>query len=232
MDYKFLVQQLHHRMEGNFQRDLTGTCPHCHYAAHFEKYLNTPDIAGASQKIDKREVGYFHGMRRCPNCRNNVFLVAEQIVESGRFLPPTVVETFPEPSVEFNRDGLSQMLQDLFEECLVCFQNHCFRAAAILLRRCLEQICAEKGITGGTLHHRLNLLKPLVQIDERLYAILFDIKLLGNDAAHANLASFDKIGHDEASLAIEVFKKVLDSLYHTPDLLTQFQNLKKQPPTP
>lgn len=120
------------------------------------------------------------------------------------------------------------MLAELFSECIACYHAGLYRASAIMLRRCLEQICDENSVKGRNLHERLEKLKTKISIHPQLYDALIELKALGNDAAHVRLDSFDHVGQKEVNLGIEIFKKVIDSFYQTEILLNELKSLKKQ----
>jgi hypothetical protein len=53
-----------------------------------------------------------------------------------------------------------------------------------------------------------------------------ELKALGNDAAHIEAKSYDKIGRDEAEDSIELAKEIIKALYQLDGLLGRLQARK------
>jgi hypothetical protein len=209
---------------------LVETCPHCHKTVRFEGVMLGDLIQQYESDKTKQKFEFAHSLRRCPECLCGVYLISKNEWKNGTMIEEDrkVLKVYPEPKPQINKEGMPEMLASLFQECMSCYGSGYYRASAIMLRRCLEQICDEKGIKGGTLHKRLEGLKDKIDVPQKLFNILFDLKSLGNDAAHVELKSFDKIDDEEIGLAIEIFKKVIDDLYQQEILLENFKRLKKK----
>ena len=82
----------------------------------------------------------------------------------------------------------------------------------MMVRRLLEEICAENSASGQNLHNRLAALKILVA--------------LGNDAAHVEAKAYDNIGREEAEDLIELAKEILKALYQLKGLVARLQARK------
>jgi len=208
---------------------LVGTCPHCHKTVRFED-VRLGDVYQNYNVGAKPGFEISHSLRRCPECLCCVYVISRNEWESGSMQEEDrkVLKIYPEPKPVVDKEGMPEMLASLFQECMSCYQSGYYRASGIMLRRCLEEICDEKGIRGGVLHDRLKALKDKIDVPQKLFNILFDLKALGNDAAHVELRSFDKIDDEEIGLAIEIFKKVIDDLYQQEILLENFKRLKKR----
>jgi hypothetical protein len=66
-----------------------------------------------------------------------------------------------------------------------------------------------------------------VVVPQELLDAADELRLLGNDAAHIEAKSYDAIGKDEASLAIELAKELLKAVYQYSSLVNRLRALKK-----
>ncbi len=96
-----------------------------------------------------------------------------------------------------------------------------------MVRRTLEDLCAEKKADGKKLKGRIAALDSSVILPPRLMRGLDNLRLLGNDAAHVEALYYAKIGKEEVDIAIGVAKEVLKSVYQFDDLVSRLEKLKK-----
>lgn len=221
---------MHRPSEPQWQARISCECPHCGVSALMES-VRIGDVE-TTYDIGKRKaaVCISYSVRRCPSCHNILFAVSkmEWVNGQSREADREILRVLPESKPKFDKGGIPSLLTDLFEESLSCYGAGYYRASAIMLRRCLEEICNEKGVSGRTLHDKLENLKEEIDISQKLYNMLFELKALGNDAAHVELKSFDKIDKEEVELAIEIFKKIIENLYQHEILTRKFSALKKK----
>lgn len=64
-------------------------------------------------------------------------------------------------------------------------------------------------------------------LPQGLLQALDDLRLLGNDAAHIEAKTYDAIGKEELSIAIELTKEILKAVYQLDGLLVRLKALKK-----
>jgi hypothetical protein len=112
-------------------------------------------------------------------------------------------------------------------EMLDCYAHRCYIASAILVRRVLELICADKGATGKTFKGRIADLGSKIVIPKDLVAAMDDLRLLGNDAAHVEAKAFQQVSETELAIAIELTKEILKAVYQYAGLLDKLKALKK-----
>ena len=105
-------------------------------------------------------------------------------------------------------------------------QRHGYRAAAMMVRRLLEEICHENNATGANLHQRLVSLKSSVVLPQPLFDAMNELKVLGNDAAHIEAKEYDNIGQGEAEDSIELAKEIVKALYQLKGLIARLQSRK------
>lgn len=190
-------------------------CPACRQLGSFE--------AVSDQVIQSNHGGkpIRLGQRRCPNptCFAHVFLVWGHNGE--------VRASYPPERIDFDPANIPPQIVSTFEEALTCHANQAYVAAAIMVRRTLEEICVDRAATGKTLKDRVSALSKTVILPPALISGLDSLRLLGNDAAHVEAKEYTRIGKTEVELAIDVTKEVLKSVYQLQDLVARLEALKK-----
>ncbi len=187
-------------------------CPQCGKEGTFDQ-IGT-DITIAPNTIC--------GQRRCPNarCYGHLFVV----FQSG-----ALVKAYPPIRIDFDSANVPQSVRDSFEEALDCHAASCFVAAAIMVRRTLEEICRDRGAKGDNLKQRIKDLETKIILPTELIEAMNELRLLGNDAAHVEAETFVSISNEELNVAIEFTKEVLKGLYQYSSLLDKLRALKKKP---
>jgi hypothetical protein len=162
------------------------------------------------------------GQRRCPdpNCYTHVFFV----MKNG-----SVTVSYPAERIDFDATDIPAGILKTFEEAITCHANQCFVAAAIMVRKTLEELCRERGATGKNLKERITALGTKVVLPAELLQGLDDLRLLGNDAAHIESQEYDKVGQEEVEVGIEFTKEVLKAVYQYSALLNRLRALKTAP---
>lgn len=152
-----------------------------------------------------------------PNCKGLLFVIRE---------PNGNLTVQPPELIDFNSDGIPERCQQTIKEAVACHSAGAYRAASMMVRRLLEEICDENGATGKDLHKRLDSLKTKVVLPRDFFAAMMELKILGNDAAHVEARQYDQIGRDEAGDAIELVKEILKALYQLKGLVSRLQARK------
>ena len=190
---------------------LTTTCPHCGHKG---------TLASITPK-DLRISGFVVcGQRRCPNpkCNGHLFVV----VESGQ-----LSFHYPPLRVPFEKDNIPAEILTTVEEAVTCHSQSCYVAAAMMLRRALEEICQERGARGKNLVERIKDLRSKIMVPSDLLDAMDELRLLGNDAAHIEAKTFDQITKQEIDVALEFTIELLKALYQYSSLLSRLRSLKK-----
>jgi hypothetical protein len=169
------------------------------------------------------------GFRICPNssCRILVFVILDAHLK--------VLKTFPPSTIDFDKTRIPERILNAFGEAIICHSQQCYIAAAIMIRKTLEEIAEEKGIKGEkgeTLYSRLKKLGEIIVLPKDLIAGMNELRLLGNDAAHIEAKTFEEIGKEEIEISIRFTKEILKATYQYEDLLAQLRSLKKPNVTP
>jgi hypothetical protein len=163
------------------------------------------------------------GLRRCPDldCRALLFTVwdGRQGVQFTR--------SYPALRIDFDKTNIPAGVVSALEEAITSHANECFIAAAIMVRKALEQLCRDRGAQGDDLKQRIRHLGTKIVIPSELLGGLDDLRLLGNDAAHIESREYDQIGKEEIEVGIEFAKEVLKATYQHAALLKRLRALKK-----
>lgn len=114
-------------------------------------------------------------------------------------------------------------------EAVICHAHDCFKAAAMMVRKCLEEVCHDRHATGDNLKGRIKALGKKVMMPGDLFDGLDDLRLLGNDAAHVESRDYNDIGKEEVEVGIMFTKEVLKAAYQYSSLRAKLSALKKQP---
>ena len=163
------------------------------------------------------------GQRMCPNptCHGHLFVVLKNAI---------LIKTYPPVRADFNSDSVPEDVKTTFEEALDCHANGCFVAAAIMVRRTLEEICHERGTKGDKLNARIKDLESKIVLPRELIEAMNELRLLGNDAAHIEAKTFRNISREELDVAIEFTKEIIKGLYQYSALLDRMRSLKSPKP--
>ncbi len=189
-------------------------CPSCKQQGTFESIGLRDAVTQDGEKM---------GQRRCPNdsCYAHVFIVRDR----GN----KVILSYPAERIEFDTTNIPSAITNALEEAITCHANSCFIAAAIMVRKTLEELCSAQNAKGGNLKDRIKNLGAKIVIPKELIEGVDDLRLLGNDAAHIESKEFNQIGQDEVEIGIEFTKEVLKAAYQYSTLLERLRGLKKKP---
>lgn len=195
-------------------------CPACKQYGTLD-HLSVGDFLA---KVHGFEQPLFFGQRRCPNptCHKHIFV----ILDAGK-----VTVAYPPERLDFDSSGIPEPVKEAFEEAIVCHSQQCFIAAAIMVRKTLEELCLDKAASGGNLKERIQSLGTDIILPKALLVGADNLRLLGNDAAHIESKEYRQVGKEEVELAIEFAKEMLKAAYQYSSLLKRFDALKKVPQT-
>jgi hypothetical protein len=177
-------------------------------------------VLNAQKTLDN----YGAGTRVCPNqaCRTFVFVVYQGI---------NVLTAYPVARIDFDTANVPLDLTRTFDEALTCHANECWMAAGMLIRKTIEQLCADRGATTGNLVDKIKSLRTKVTLPDELFDAADHLRLLGNDAAHVEARAYNQVGKDEVEAGIELAKELIKAVYQYKGLVARLLALKK-PPAP
>jgi hypothetical protein len=213
------------KIQGNgSQEDSSGTviklrCPGCRQKGTFDP-LNVRDVRIAGFQTNNSN--YIVGIRRCPDltCGALVFFISDLVTRE-------LLASLPAERIDFDATDLPAAVRSALEQAITCHANDCLIAAAIMVRKTLEELCSDRQATGKNLKEKIKDLGNKIVLPQELLQGLDDLRLLGNDAAHIESQVFDQIGKNEVEIGIEFAKEVLKATYQYSALLSKLRALKK-----
>ena len=166
----------------------------------------------------------FFGQRCCPNptCQAHIFFVYDASKRQ-------IAVSYPAERIDFDTTKIPQPIVAALEEAITCHASQCFVASAIMVRKTLEELCADRGAKGPNLKGRIKALGANVVLPVDLLSGLDDLRLLGNDAAHIESQEYAKVDQEEVEVTIDVTKEVLKAVYQYSALVDRLKALKKLP---
>lgn len=199
-------------------------CPKCRHVGVFTP-LSLPNSERATSwdvwAKSNEDQWVLLGFRVCPNsaCELIVFVIIDQ--------QSCLLASYPAERIDFDASKLPEAVLAALEEAVMCHANQCYKAAAMMVRKTLEELCHDRGATGANLQQKIASLKTKVILPPDLLEVLDELRLLGNDAAHVAAKEYDTIGPDQLELAIDFTKEVLKAVYQYADLKQRFAALKQ-----
>ena len=136
------------------------------------------------------------------------------------------MDFYPVQRIDFDTTDVPQAVADCLKEAIDCHANGKEVAAAIMVRKTLEQLCSDRGATGDNLKAKVRDLGSKIVIPQALIDGMDTLRLLGNEAAHIEANVFSQIGTQELEVAIRFTKELLKNAYQYGSLLKELEALK------
>jgi hypothetical protein len=198
-------------------------CPHCMHMGSFTKAL-THDLL--ISHIEVRGNAPYHrghsvtGIRICPNpdCHGVILMVSDN---SGETI------ALPGEVLDFDPSDIPPSIAGSFEEAIKCHSAQCYKAAALMVRRVLEELCEDRGAVGDNLKERISALSKIIVIPHELIQGADRLRLLGNDAAHIEAKTYQAVGEPEVRISIDLTKELLKASYQYKGILARLAALEK-----
>ena len=200
-------------------------CPSCHRLATLDKVPKCTDLfVSAPAPIGQQRVGY----RICPNrACGQLIVVLHHVVHLPNSQEVKVDSTYPHERIDFEATNIPKPIVNALEEAITCHASGCNIAAAIMVRKTLEELCKDQKATGKRLIDQIQDLKNKVVVPVGILNGIDNLRLLGNDAAHIELKEFDQIGSEEVEVGILFAKELLKAVYQSSLLADRLNALKK-----
>ena len=201
---------------------ITGICPHCTVEVLFRNIYGDCQLLGAGGKGIK----YLAGLRICPRpeCEGFAYFLWE--IDGVKPL-----DSYPSVIRVVDAVGVPSNITRYLNEALECASNQNYYAAAVMIRRTLEELCASKKIKGKQLVKKLENLQDEVTLPPALFKAMKNIRLLGNDAAHVLSKTYDDIQSEHIEIALSFTQEILRGVYHYDELLKSMEELKTPKPS-
>jgi HEPN domain-containing protein len=176
-------------------------CPHC------QKYtaLSVAPAAYADQRgntnytlaiwEDTRGQQWWIGV--CNSCNMPVL-----VLDNGRII-------YPNPLPSPTDSNIPKDLAKDLDEAKMCFSVGCYRACAVMARRCIQNACLEKGAKEKDLVKQINELCKLGIITNDIEEWATVVRWIGNDAAHPNKEQVKKEDAEDCLNLAEQFLHVI-----------------------
>jgi hypothetical protein len=210
-------------------------CPHCMHMGSFTPVIpqdaqiqfieHRPDPTRGNTKAPEVVETLVAGIRVCPNaqCQGIVFIV--KAADSG-------VVCLPNEVLQFDPKGVPTEIAVSLEEAIKCHSARCYKAASLMVRRVLEEICKDRGAKGGDLKARIQALASTIIISKQVLEAADNLRLLGNDAAHVEAHLYRDIGEEEVKLAIQLAQEILKAVYQHESLVAALKALQIKSESP
>ncbi|MDT0458554.1 DUF4145 domain-containing protein [Streptomyces sp. DSM 41527] len=178
-------------------------CPHC------EK----PTLATVSSEATgggEMEPPYLLELATCGTC-HDPFLMIEEDWGGGWDGEPLVVWPKQQRTLSTN---VPEALRREHEEARQCFSSKAYTATAVMVRRTLEGVCLDQGMSSGgrpkPLFKMLEQMKDEGKIDGQLFEWAQELRVLGNQGAHF---TFTSVSREDAADGLALAEALLDYLY-------------------
>ena len=149
--------------------------------------------------IDNRQDTWWIGV--CNSCGKPVL-----VLDKGRAIYPTPL---PAPTDELIPKELAADL----DEAKMCFSVECYRACAVMARRCIQNACSAKGATEKDLVKQIKELCQLGIITKDIEEWATIVRWVGNDAAHPGK---DPVTKEDAEDCLKLAEQFLHVIFVTP----------------
>ncbi|MBR8005554.1 DUF4145 domain-containing protein [Burkholderia vietnamiensis] len=206
-----------------------GLCPRCKTQSSFEiagalpvtfSDMTTVDRSGSMVRVPHDRVAVLV----CRHCHQGVAVVEEQMTgehpsasgQGGGQLWWRGIHWWPFPGGVHDA-AIPPKIQDTFDEACRAIAANCPRAGAVMARRTLEAIAADRGETDGPLVKRLAALTSRGLLPLTFADWAKEVRLVGNVGAHFD--SEDDVSSRDAEQLRDFIAELLNHLYILPSRL-------------
>jgi Domain of unknown function (DUF4145) len=189
-------------------------CGHCGNSAPMEIVGSHSQVEHHEQHDVGWEEGYFYQLAQCPACAG---ITLRRYYYNDGYDMDEVEWTLLYPTIRALPQGLPGPIQKAWGAASRV-KNIDANAFAVLLRRVLELVCADRGATGETLNDSLADLAAKGEIPEKLVAVARGLRRLSNVGAHALLGELTPA---ETPIVEDLSRAVLEYVYSAPHLASQ-----------
>lgn len=122
---------------------------------------------------------------------------------------------FPTPRPAATDPHVPKELAEDLDEAKLCLGASCYRACAVMARRCLQNACLARGATERDLIKQISELTALGVITKEIEDWATVVRWVGNDAAHPGK---DPVTKEDAEDVLRLAEQFLHVVFVTPAL--------------
>lgn len=183
------------------------------------EFLNS---RGVTSDLDEQYNGNVYYISLCNRCEQPFMIHQEYYGVSGNFETMTnEILLYPKLTKIETRD-LPMLVQSSYQDASRCFSASLYEPCVLMCRKTLEVISTINNAKGKNLAQKLNDLKELGYIDQKLLNWSHEIRSIGNDVAHE---VDSKINKEDAGDALELTEAILLYVF---SLSSKFENFQKR----
>ncbi|WP_129966937.1 DUF4145 domain-containing protein [Bifidobacterium pseudolongum] len=123
-------------------------------------------------------------------------------------------------------DNVNAHIASAASEAYSCYFINSYRAAVLMARTTVEAIAKDKGITDGTLQHKIEQMGEQNIIGPQLKDEAHEIRYLGNEMAHGDLDV--TVSEQDAADILGFMDTMIDYVYQQPALIEKRRMLRQQ----
>jgi hypothetical protein len=196
-------------------RSDTGYCGHCKVHVSFRKLAPielAPSYHAGPPASTAREVVIKETLI-CSHCGAATLVLLffnefEANVPVDSQQPARTLVVYPAPTPRALDPSVPEKIRGLFEEAALCEVHGALRAAAVMYRAAVEEMCAHLGAAGNNLFDRIEALAGL-GLDTTVVEDMHEARMLGNDSIHKGLV----YAPDEVADVAELIEEALVVLF-------------------
>lgn len=172
-------------------------CPNCHQLTSLSLVKNQLD----SPCSYAPSIGILWWIGICNGCKEPCLVLNE------------ASRVYPNPLPSNTSTLIPQHLREDLIEAKQCFAVGCYRACAVMARRCVQNTCIDKGAQSSNLVQQIQELTQLGVITKDIEEWAHVVRWIGNDAAHVNK---DPVLKEDAEDCLQLAEQLLHVVYVTP----------------
>jgi hypothetical protein len=202
-----------------------GICPHCRRRTqHFLEwqYRRWDQTGALTAHLEDafRHPSYY--IARCDAC-NKLLLYKndpphDDICDNFEGSEPEADTVLVWPESAVSSEAVPERVRECYDEA-VSVRERSLNSFATGLRRSLEAICEDRGITNAPLGKRLQTLAFSNELAPRLIEITDVLRFVGNVGSHNDRS----VTQDEAKVIDKCFRLLVAYLYEVPDQIRQLK---------
>ncbi len=179
-------------------------CPHCHRYTSLSvaptRYTDSYGKDGVTGAVWQADEYHKWWIGVCNSCK-----MACLVLNDG-------VSIYPAPLPSPTDKNIAQELARDLDEAKMCFSVGCYRACAVMARRCIQNACLEKSAKEKDLVKQIKELTQngIITKDVEEWATV--VRWVGNDAAHPGK---DKVTKEDAEDSLKLAEQFLHVIFVT-----------------